>query len=186
MVSQVTSTHYSKSDFVRGFTLIELLVVIAIISLLGSVVTATLSGTREDARKVTARAELNSLHNAIQLLVNDTGKYPNGCQPGRYSNPEIRLSAPNAGLVSEPTVGNQGTGCVWTSRDIQRWDGPYVDSENITDPWGNSYWYDPDYLPYRECSEKPNEPGTVVIFSFGPNEVGVNQYDCDDIYLPIK
>jgi prepilin-type N-terminal cleavage/methylation domain-containing protein len=122
-----------------AFTLIELLVVISIISLLSSVVLSSLGGAREDARQSAAMAELDSLRTGIELMLNDTGKWPNGCPPsGGVANPEVNLNNPSAGLLSAPSVGNQGSGCIWTSQDVQRWNGPYVNSNDLLDAVGSA------------------------------------------------
>lgn len=61
----------------KGFTLIELLVVVAIISLLSSVVMASLNSARVKARDVKRKADLQSLGNAIELYyISNNGTYP--------------------------------------------------------------------------------------------------------------
>ena len=51
----------------KGFTLIELLVVIAIISILSSIVFASLSSSREKANNVTAKVQAKEIQKAIEL-----------------------------------------------------------------------------------------------------------------------
>ncbi len=60
----------------RGFTLIELLVVVAIISLLSSVVLASLNSARTKAREARRLSDLHQLDNALTLYVTDNGSYP--------------------------------------------------------------------------------------------------------------
>jgi prepilin-type N-terminal cleavage/methylation domain-containing protein len=64
--------HESK----RGFTLIELLVVISIISLLSSIIFASLNSARVKARDAGRIAQLEQIRNAIELYYNDNGQYP--------------------------------------------------------------------------------------------------------------
>ncbi|GMQ94928.1 MAG: hypothetical protein BMS9Abin13_038 [Patescibacteria group bacterium] len=168
----------------RGITFIELLVVIAIIGIIASVVLPSLNSARDKAREAHAKAQLRNVRTAIASLEDDTGKWPNGCQPATVSNPEIALDASDAGIKQQPTVGDNGTGCIWTSEDIANWKGPYI--ETPVDPWGNSYWFDPDYYPYKNCATISDEPETVAVLSFGPNGAGINAYDCDDIFLKIQ
>ncbi len=59
-----------------GFTLIELLVVVAIISLLSSVVMASLNSARIKARDAKRKVELKQIVNALELYYNDNGAYP--------------------------------------------------------------------------------------------------------------
>lgn len=59
-----------------GFTLIELLVVIAIISLLSSLVLASLNSARVKARDVRRIADINQLRLALQLYYDNNNRYP--------------------------------------------------------------------------------------------------------------
>lgn len=65
---------YSRNG--RGFTLIELLVVIAIVSLLSSVVLASLNSARQKARDVKRVSDLTQIRTALEMYYNDNGSYP--------------------------------------------------------------------------------------------------------------
>lgn len=192
----------------RGFTLIELLVVIAIIGILASVVLASLNTARDKAKTSKVKADLRSLRTAIALLEDDTGKWPNGCPVGGTANPEVALDATNAGIKGTipPTVGCTDDSddsnnpacdapiiCQWTAQDIANWKGPYM--ETPIDPWGNTYYFDPDYHQYADCVPEPASnkypiiPEFVTVFSSGPDELGngtTGTYGCDDIFLKIQ
>ncbi len=60
----------------KGFTLIELLVVVAIISLLSSIVLASVKEAREKAQASKFRQELQQLVVALELYKTENGKYP--------------------------------------------------------------------------------------------------------------
>lgn len=60
----------------KGFTLIELLVVISIISLLASIVFASLNSARAKARDVRRKADLRQLELAIQFYYDMNGTFP--------------------------------------------------------------------------------------------------------------
>ena len=69
-----------------GFTLIELLVVVAIISLLSSIVMASLNSARVKARDAKRLTELRELAKAFELYYDDNGFYPpNPPLAGNYS-----------------------------------------------------------------------------------------------------
>ena len=88
--------------------------------------------------------------------------YTTACGGG--ANEVWDLSQPAGGLLS-------------TDGNYPNWGGPYID-EIPLDPWGNPYFFDSDY-------DVPPTGGNdaVVLGSFGPNGVGQNLYDSDDIII---
>jgi prepilin-type N-terminal cleavage/methylation domain-containing protein len=62
----------------KGFTLIELLVVVAIISLLSSIVMASLNNARSKARDVKRKSDLKQIQIALELYYDKYGSYPAG------------------------------------------------------------------------------------------------------------
>ena len=64
------------------------------------------------------------------------------------------------------------------------WDGPYLagtfldDSGNFRDPWGMPYFLDCDY--------EIDGVDYVVVGSLGPNKVGMNDEDSDNIYIKVS
>jgi prepilin-type N-terminal cleavage/methylation domain-containing protein len=60
----------------QGFTLIELLVVVAIISLLSSVVLASLNGARAKARDARRIADIHQMRLALELYFDSNNNYP--------------------------------------------------------------------------------------------------------------
>ncbi len=168
----------------RGFTLIEVLVVIAIIGILAGIAVTSLTIARQRSRLTRAQADLYTLRNAIALLESDTHKWPNGCPSEEVANPEVDLSTTQAGLIPSPVVGDQGSGCEWIQADLDAWKGPYVD--RVVDPWGNAYYFDPDFRAYENCGSQTAHPNAPAVLSFGPNGVGLNAYDCDDIFLELN
>jgi prepilin-type N-terminal cleavage/methylation domain-containing protein len=168
----------------KGFTLIELLVVIAVIGMLSTLAMISMIRARELAKEAKAKADVDTLATAIGVLASDTGKWPNGCPLEQVANPEVYLNAGQAGIVSAPVVGDQGSGCTWDATDITRWNGPYA--SQLIDPWGNAYFFDPDYRKYENCAGQTAQAQTPYIVSFGPNGVGPNAYDCDDIIHALR
>jgi prepilin-type N-terminal cleavage/methylation domain-containing protein len=169
----------------NGFTLIELLTVIAIIGLLSVFAVVALNGARGKAKEAVAKDDLAKLRSAMLMMENELERWPNGCPPWSVRNPEIELAAQQAGLLTQPAVGDQGDGCQWTQQAVDRWNGPYAREVQL-DPWNNSYYFDPDYTPYQNCGSEPTQPEAAVLVSFGPNGAGLNDYDCDDIFIKLK
>ena len=149
-----------------GYTLVELLVNIAIIGILTSIAISTYMSYKEQANLARAKVDLKSIHLAIENLASDTERWPGPNTVGLTADDEIwDLTTPEAGLLS-------ATGA------FTNWQGPYIQAIP-TDPWGNDYFFDPDYFI--------NGNPVPVVGSFGPNGQGRNDYDSDDVYriLPL-
>lgn len=153
----------------KGFSLIELLVVIGIITLLSTIVTAAVNEARKKARIVAAQKTVRELRTAIAMLENDTGQWPMHnpidyvLSGGGNNNEKWDLNDANAGLVQ-------------TDGNFSNWNGPYIKSVP-EDPWGNNYFYGTDY----DIDPSAGTRNVTAIGSFGPNGVGQNIYDSDNI-----
>ena len=146
----------------RGYTLLELLVAIAVIGILVATAIPLYGRYREKARSVLAYRDLKEIQLGIELLATDTEQWPGPNDVGKIANQEVwDLNAGTAGLVA-------------TNGGFPNWDGPYMQSVP-KDPWGSDYFFDPDY--------DINGKDFAVVGSFGPNKVGKNLYDFDDIIL---
>ena len=99
----------------KGLTLIEILVVVAILGLLAALVVPNVIGRGEQARVDIARANLQSIANALDMYRMDNGRYP---------TTEEGLEA----LVEEP-------------QSARNWNPEGYLSEVPRDPWGNEYRY---------------------------------------------
>jgi general secretion pathway protein G len=102
-----------------GFTLIELLVVIAIIATLAAVVAPSLFGNVGEARRSSAKSQIEILALALDAYKLDNEDFPT-TQQG--------LDA----LRTMPAAG--GTGVV-------NWKGPYLRQNVPVDPWRRPYVY---------------------------------------------
>ncbi len=99
-----------------GFTLVELLVVLAILGLIVALVTPQVLKYLSRARTDTARIEIQTLGNALDLYRLDMHRYP----------------TQQEGLASliEPPPGTE------------EWNGPYLKQKKMPlDPWGRPYIY---------------------------------------------
>jgi general secretion pathway protein G len=104
----------------RGFTLIELMVVIVILGILAGLIVPRIMGRPEEARRVKARVQIESIETALKLYKLDNGIYP---------STEQGLEA----LVEPPSVGKLP----------RKWrEGGYLEKGRVPqDPWGNDYVY---------------------------------------------
>ncbi len=99
-----------------GFTLVEMLVVLVIIGLIMGLVGPRVLNYLTDAREKTARLQIESFSNALDLFYIDAGRYP--------------TSAEGLAALSQRPPG------------IDAWNGPYVKGGSVpADPWGNAYVY---------------------------------------------
>ena len=112
-----------------GFTLVEMLVVITIIGLIMALVGPRVLNYLSESKVKTARIQIESFTQALDLFYLDNGRYPTSSEG---------LSA----LVQRP--GNAGS-----------WNGPYIKTATVpTDPWGRAYVYrsPADHGPYEISS----------------------------------
>lgn len=99
-----------------GFTLVEMLVVLVIIGLIMGLVGPRVLNYLTDAREKTARLQIESFSNALDLFYIDAGRYP--------------TSAEGLAALSQRPPG------------VDAWNGPYVKGGSVpADPWGNPYVY---------------------------------------------
>ena len=126
----------------RGFTLIELLVVIAIISILSSVVLASLNTARQKAKIARAQSDMNQIRIAMQLFLDDNG--------------ELAPIGDNCSACANPC------NSTWTAVVDALVNGGYFSARIDKDPWGNYYCYDDNYRVQGCNYDTP-------IWSMGPN-----------------
>jgi general secretion pathway protein G len=154
-----------------GFTLIELLVVIAIIGVLAGIIINSVNSARTKAQIAQAQQTVRSIRNAIALLEIDTGQWP-----GHKALDTIESSGSNE--IWDLTT--SASGLMSTDGSFPGWGGPYI--RNIPlDPWGHPYFFDTDY----DVDPSAGVTQAVVIGSFGPNGVGQNVYDSDNIFIKL-
>lgn len=104
----------------RGFTLIELMVVIVILGVLAGLIIPRIMGRPEEARRMKARIQIESIETALKLYKLDNGPYP---------STEQGLEA----LVEAPTVGQLPR--AWR-------EGGYLEKGRVPkDPWENEFIY---------------------------------------------
>jgi len=152
----------------EAFTLVELLVVISIIGVLSTMAMVALNFARGQARQAKALHDIDAIYGAVKMLENDTGEWP-----GHQLVEEVTVSGANE--IWDLTAPQAGIAA--TDGAFLGWTGPYLVNVPV-DPWGNDYFWDSDYTV--------DGMTRVVIGSFGPNGVGQNLYDSDDIIKIIR
>ena len=94
-----------------GFTLVELLLVLVILALIGGLVLPSIIGKAEGAKAKAAASQVSRLAMAVESYYLDTGATPESLQQ----------------LVEDPGAAG--------------WNGPYVKTASLKDPWGHDYEY---------------------------------------------
>ena len=104
----------------QGFTLIEIMVVLVILGILAGLIVPRIIGRPDEARRMKAKIQIQSLETALQLYKLDTGNYP---------TTEQSLGA----LVEAPSTGELANS--WR-------EGGYLEKGQVPkDPWSNDYIY---------------------------------------------
>jgi general secretion pathway protein G len=128
----------------RGFTLVEILVVIIIIGLLAALVGPRLFGKVSTAKQKAAKAQIELFGTALDTFRLDVGRYP---------TTEEGLKA----LREKPS-------------GVDGWQGPYLQKEIPSDPWGRPYIY-----------KSPGEHGEYDLISYGRDGVEGGEGEDQDI-----
>ena len=143
---------YHKSDDQQGFTLIELMVVIVILGILAGLIIPRIMGRPEEARRMKARVQIESIETSLKLYKLDNGTYP---------TTEQGLQA----LVEAPEIGQLA----------KNWkEGGYLEKGKVPkDPWGYDYVYlspgahgDYDLMSYGADGEPGGEGDNEDISSW--------------------
>lgn len=140
----------------RAFTLIEVLLVVLIVLGLGTLATVALMGTRQGANKDIAIAQMEQIKRALSNYEMALSEYPDPDAQG--------LEA----LVTRPDFEEESMG--------DKWRGPYLEKEKLTDPWGSEIRYE---LIEEETGESIRK--VVRLTSSGPDKEEGTE---DDIVVP--
>ncbi len=130
----------------RAFTLIEIMVVILILGVLSAIIVPRVVGRSAQAKKAKAIADIATLGSLLQQFHLDTKRFP----------------TTEEGLDSLRTA----------PADLKSWQGPYLTTPLLVDPWGNEYVY-----------EYPGSggPNTYKLKSFGADGTEGGEGDNEDI-----
>lgn len=99
----------------RGFTLVELLVVVLIITMLATLIAPKIFRGLRTAKKRMAKIGITKIESAVAEYYTDCSDFPMSL----------------ADMLEDP------------GGDIEGWSGPYLDLEDIQDPWKRDFLYQP-------------------------------------------
>jgi general secretion pathway protein G len=129
-----------------GFTLIEVLLVLVILVILASFVVVAIGPIQRRANVNAAKTQIGMFKTPLQTYQMTVGSYPTTAQ----GLDALRMPPPD---LPNPA----------------KWDGPYLEAQVPTDPWGNFYQY---------AYPGIHNPDSYDAWSFGPD--GMNGTE-DDI-----
>ncbi len=110
-----------------GFTLVELLLVLVILALIAGLVLPGIIGKAEGAKVRAASSQISRISMSVESFYLDTGSTPDSLNE----------------LVNEPG-------------DVTGWNGPYIKTSILKDPWGREYQF-----------RSPGQHGDFDIYSYG-------------------
>lgn len=113
-----------------GMTIIEILIVIALMGTILTLIATNILDVGESARRDAAIIAMQKIQSSLDMYRIHNYRYP---------STEQGLQA----LVDKPQEGS-------------RWRGPYIDSKQLEDPWGNPYQYQSDGRTFQILSSGPD------------------------------
>ena len=127
----------------RGFTLVELLVVVLIITMLAALIAPDIFRRFGTAKKRMAKIGITKIEGAVAEYYTDCSDFPMSL----------------ADMLEDP------------GGDIEGWSGPYLDLEDIQDPWKREYLYQPPI----QGDDK------FIVLSYGRDGVARGEGEDEDI-----
>ena len=101
----------------KGFTLVEILVVIVIITMLATLIVPKIGRQLSKAKVKLTETGIALIETSLQEFLMECGRYPTQSDGGL-----------EALYIAPPDL-------------VEVWDGPYIDSKKLIDPWGYFYLY---------------------------------------------
>lgn len=166
----------------RGFTLVEILIAIGIMGLLFTIIMVSMQRARQSAKITKAMMEVGQIFKGISLLEMDSEQWPGHKMPYQVDSGASGNEICPDGCAYGLSDCQSGLACNDTINPYPYWNGPYM-KVIPKDPWGNEYFFDTDY----DIDPGAGQEWAVVVGSYGPDGIGNNQYNSDDIlYIIVK
>jgi general secretion pathway protein G len=122
----------------RGFTLVEVLLVLIILVVIGSLVYTAIGPMQTNAFRRAAKSQVQAFESVLKAYRLDMNDYPSTSQG-------LDALRRRPGEIS----------------DGAQWNGPYLEKDIPSDPWGNPYQYE---YPGKRNGDAPD------IWSMGPDK----------------
>ncbi|NMB42038.1 MAG: prepilin-type N-terminal cleavage/methylation domain-containing protein [Firmicutes bacterium] len=160
---------FVKPENNKGFTLVELLTVVAIIAILVAVVAPNLFRAIEKSKVTAVVADYMNIKTATLAYYSDTGNWPVG----------------NSGDNSDTDPG-----FVKQNPNVDNWNGPYLESWPVKNPWGKNYVFveENDLFGPARCLRVDGVPETAAESlqeQLGETNVKTKKNGVDYVYLLI-
>lgn len=202
----------ARSKSVTGFTLMEIVVVMAVTAVLAAMLSPTILGVIDDARRSRALSDDQAIASAILAFNKDLNRWPiwqNGAKTGptdatfdvlKTDDGEDPLvgddsgwSLSGAGSLDDQlmTNFNSAPGNSYPTSGDRQWRGPYL-AKLTEDPWGSKYVANVNKLSPGEdyASEAvyvlSAGPNRLIETEFGQSVNGTFEVGGDDIVHRIK
>lgn len=180
-----------------GFTLLEITIILAVIAILGLVLAPSIINFLNQSRLARARSDVEVLGAAVEEFFRDNGFFPQYADGDRSRRIRLLVSP---GAVSEAQSGAEGWALVTpgevdlisnqlinnrpsfglsgyplkTTVSGSGWNGPYTSSDLQSDPWGNRYVINVEFLSVMTGAVEADgvqEKRAVWALSAGPDGI---------------
>lgn len=186
-----------RSTRQHGFTLLEITIILAVIAILGLILAPSVLNFLNQSRQARAQNDVEVLAEAVFEFFRDNGFFPQFADAARTRPLRLLVSAGAIGdavpgaegwtdtdasridLISNQLINNRpsfgGTGYpLKTAASTSGWNGPYLDAELDSDPWGNRYVINVEFLSVMPMAVEfggTQEKRAVWAMSAGPDGV---------------
>ena len=135
----------------KAFTLMEVMIVVAMLAVLAAIISPIVIHQMDKADITAARSGVNAIIKAIENFRSDTKEYPdrqNSSTPDYYYYLYTNGDGPifdgadwgnDHDNLKNHLILNNSDYAPWDSQTQIGWHGPYLDSSNSADPWGNCF-----------------------------------------------
>lgn len=181
----------------RGFTLLEITIILAVIAILGLILAPSILNFLNQSRLARAQNDVQVLADSVQEFFRDTGFFPKYADASRSRGVRLLVSPGSVGEAqpgAEPWTLTDPGAIDWIANQLVNnrpsfgaagyplkttasgsgWNGPYISTDLDSDPWGNRYVIDIEFLsvmPGAVEMDGIQEKRAVWALSAGPDGI---------------